>query len=192
MTKLLQKFISRRKTFDEEVDDFYDLLRQASNEEKSEFQLPAENVETMNNEIIETDDEANPEKEEFSTIEEEKSFEKEDTLFSRNDEGKLAVDVLETLGQFVIQSIIAGVRSEDLDVSVSNDMVTIRGVRNEEKKTKGAEYLFSECLWGNFSRTIILPVDVDTRKTSAKFKNGILTIILPKLKTEKNITIRVK
>jgi uncharacterized protein (DUF305 family) len=74
-----------------------------------------------------------------------------------NEEGELTVDVYQTPEMIVIKSMIAGVRPEDLDVSITRDMVTIRGKREEERVAKEEDYFARELYWGSFSRTIQLP-----------------------------------
>lgn len=98
------------------------------------------------------------------------------------DEGHLTVDVFQTEDEIVVQSTIAGVDPDkDVDISVTNDMVTIKGRRNPEQKIKPSDYYWQELYWGSFSRSIILPVDVDADSAKASYKNGVLTIKLPKL-----------
>lgn len=106
--------------------------------------------------------------------------------------GQLAVDVYQTDTDIVIQSTIAGVRPEDLDISLTNDMVTIKGLRRKEHDVAEEDYLFRECYWGGFSRRIILPVDVRTDKVNASLKDGVLTVILPKVERPRVKAIRVR
>lgn len=105
-------------------------------------------------------------------------------------EGQLTVDVYQTPDTIVIKSTIAGVRPEDLDVSITNDMVTIRGARRHDEETKEDDYFYRECYWGNFSRSIILPVDIIAEKADASLKDGILTIRIPK--ADSLVTKKVK
>ena len=116
---------------------------------------------------------------------------KKDWLEERYD-GQLAVDVYQTPSHIVVQSAVAGVRPEDLDVSISNDLVTIRGARRRENIVEDEDYFTQECYWGGFSRSIVLPVDVLSEKADATMKNGILTITIPKVKTAKTQVLRVK
>jgi HSP20 family protein len=95
--------------------------------------------------------------------------------------GQLAVDVYQTKHAIVIRAAIAGVQAEDIDISVNNDMVTIKGARHVDDDVEASDYLYQECYWGGFSRTIILPVEVKADKVSASMKNGILRVTLPKL-----------
>ncbi len=96
-------------------------------------------------------------------------------------EGQLTVDVFQDDDHLFIQSTIAGVAAEDLDISITNDMVTIKGERAPEQKTRADDYYYQELYWGPFSRSVILPVDIDADSAKASMKNGILTIRLPKL-----------
>lgn len=105
-------------------------------------------------------------------------------------EGQLTVDVHQTADAIVIKSTIAGVKPEDLDVSITNDMVTIRGARHHDEEVREEDYFYRECYWGNFSRSIILPVDVVADKSDASLKDGILTIRIPK--ADALVTKRVK
>jgi len=106
-------------------------------------------------------------------------------------EGQLTIDVFQTEDDVVIQSTIAGVSDKDLDISVTNDMVTIKGTRAPEQKVKTSDYYYQELYWGSFSRSVILPVDVDADSAKASMKNGILTIRLPKLDRIRTKKIKV-
>ncbi|MDD2766641.1 MAG: Hsp20/alpha crystallin family protein [Candidatus Moranbacteria bacterium] len=109
-----------------------------------------------------------------------------------NAEGQLTIDVYQTENDIVIKSTIAGVKPEDLDVSINNDMVTIKGERKNEEDVENGNYYYQECYWGSFSRSVLLPVDVLPEKVDAALKNGILTIRLPKADTTKTKKIQVR
>jgi HSP20 family protein len=111
---------------------------------------------------------------------------------SADEEGQLTVDVYKTKDLIVIKSIIGGVRPEDLDVSITSDMVTIKGKRNNPDNVVSDDYYYQECFWGNFSRSIILPNDIKTEGVEATIKNGILTIKLPKIEKNSSMKIKVK
>ena len=106
--------------------------------------------------------------------------------------GELAVDVYQTPTHLIIKAMIAGVRPEDLDISFTNDTITIRGLRKKGMKVKDEDYFYNECYWGGFSRSIILPVDVQEDKIDAKMENGILTITIPKNTKPTSRSIPVK
>lgn len=112
--------------------------------------------------------------------------------FADGFEGELAVDVYQTADAIIVKSTIAGVRPQDLEVYVHNDLLTIRGKREKQEEETGADYFYKECYWGGFSRTIILPVDVHTDRIKATFKNGILTVVLPKAKKSSAVQVDIE
>lgn len=107
-------------------------------------------------------------------------------------EGQLTVDVFQDDENIVIQSTIAGVAPDDLDVSITNDMVTIRGERRQPYQVDSEDYFYQECYWGTFSRSIILPVEIDSDRAEAKIKNGVLTIRIPKANAAMTRKLKVK
>lgn len=115
-----------------------------------------------------------------------------ENTFPSDAEGQLTIDVYQTDNDVVIKSTIAGVKPEDLDVAINNDMITIRGERKNEEIVQNENYYYQECYWGSFSRSVVLPVDVITDKIEASLKNGILTIRLPKADTTKTKRIQVR
>lgn len=108
------------------------------------------------------------------------------------DEGQLPVDVHQTPGDIIIRAFVAGVRPDELNISISRDMVEIEGSRMEREQVVGSDYFTRELFWGSFSRTIMLPQEVDVESSSASAKDGLLTIILPKLDKAKQTKLRVK
>lgn len=112
-----------------------------------------------------------------------------DWLSSHN-EGKLSVDVIESRHEITVRSAIAGVRASDLDISLSDDTLTIRGTRTHECEESHRDQIHvQECHWGAFSRTIILPCSVDADSVDATLKRGILTIHLKKVEMDKSIPV---
>jgi HSP20 family protein len=100
-------------------------------------------------------------------------------------EGQLTVDVYQTPEDIVVESAIAGVRAEDIDIQVTTDSIAIRGSRRREKEVGDEDYIYQECYWGRFARSIILPQEVDPDGAKVTFKNGILTVRLPKVNKKK-------
>lgn len=98
---------------------------------------------------------------------------------SENAEGQLTLDVFRDGDDIIIKSAIAGVSPDEIDISITNDMVTVKGERGKDQKVKGSDYYYQELYWGRFSRSVILPMDIDPDKAKASMKNGILTIRLP-------------
>lgn len=107
-------------------------------------------------------------------------------------EGQLPVDVYQTASEIVIRTFIAGVRPDEMNVSISRDMVTIEGSREERASVPESDYFHHELFWGSFTRTILLPQEVDVENSSAGAKDGLLTIILPKLDKARQTKLRIK
>ena len=107
-------------------------------------------------------------------------------------EGALNIDMYQTKDNVIIKSTIAGVRPDDIDITVANDMVTIKGSRSREEKISQDDYFYQECYWGSFSRSVIVPVDIDSEEIEADLKDGILTIIIPKAAKAKTKKVKVK
>ena len=107
-------------------------------------------------------------------------------------EGQLNIDMYQTKDNVIIKSTIAGVKPEDIDITVANDMVTIKGSRKKEENIEGDDYFYQECYWGNFSRSVIIPVDIESEEIEADLKDGILTIIIPKAAKAKTKKVKVK
>ena len=108
-------------------------------------------------------------------------------------EGQLVIDVFQTKDKLIIQSAVAGINPEDLEILIEGDVVTIRGKRENSSLLPGeGNYFVQECYWGAFSREIILPVEVDPNRVEATMKEGILTIILSKILRERKRKVNVK
>lgn len=120
------------------------------------------------------------------------SSEKHEQWMEEAQEGQLTIDVYQTDTDIVIKSTVAGVKPEDLDIAITNDMVTIRGRRERDEEVSQDRYFYQECYWGPFSRSVILPADIDAEKADASMHNGILTIRLPKVEKEQTKKIKVK
>jgi HSP20 family protein len=107
-------------------------------------------------------------------------------------EGQLNIDMYQTKDNVIIKSTIAGVRPEDIDITVANDMVTIKGSRRKDENIPQDDYFYQECYWGNFSRSVIIPVDIESESIEADLKDGILTVIIPKAAKAKTKKVKVK
>lgn len=107
-------------------------------------------------------------------------------------EGQLPVDVFQTPNEIIIRAFVAGVRPDELNVSISRDMVEIDGSREEREQVTGPDYFSQELFWGSFARTILLPQEVDVDAATAGAKDGLLTIVLPKLDKSRQTKLRVK
>ncbi len=118
-----------------------------------------------------------------------------DYLKEMPNEGTLAIDVFQTDKALIIQSPIAGVEKNDLDIYLEDDILIIRGERKREdieEEIKDKDFFTQECYWGQFSRSLRLPLDnLDTDNISASMKNGILTISIPKIEKVKSKKIQI-
>jgi len=109
-----------------------------------------------------------------------------------DNEEQLSIDVYQTAKNLVIKSIIAGVKNEDIKISLDSDILTIKGTRKKQEPKDIEHYLYKECSWGAFSKTIILPTEVKTDKIIASLEDGVLTITLPLEKPKQTKIIKVK
>lgn len=116
-----------------------------------------------------------------------------DTIYDEESEdGQLTIDVYQTDGEIVIKSMVSGVKPEDLDISITRDMVTIKGKRETERFVKEEDYFHRELYWGSFSRTIMLPAEVEVEEAEAIEKHGLLIIKLPKIDKNKQTKLKVR
>lgn len=159
---------------------FFELLTGSfSSDDKTEHKIETKD---QSQEIKTTDRSQTPQKESVKPSEQ----------IPPEEEGQLTIDVYQTADEIVIKSPVAGVRPEDLDVSISNDMITIKGRRESDEPVAQEDYYFQELYWGPFSRSIILPQEVEINKIRASLKNGILTVRLPKVKKETTKKIAIE
>ena len=108
------------------------------------------------------------------------------------EEGELTVDMMQTADDIILQTMVAGVKPDDLDVTITRDMVTLKGKRQSSQEVSKKDYFYRELYWGSFSRSILLPQEVDSDRSQATLKNGLLTIKLPKLDKAKTQKLKVK
>ncbi len=109
-----------------------------------------------------------------------------------NEEAELAVDVYQTPTEIIIQTMVAGVKPEDLELSIARDIVTIVGKREENRNIDEENYFTKELYWGKFSRTISLPQEVEPEEVEATERHGLLTIRLKKVDKDKTNNVKVK
>jgi len=177
---------SNEKEPEQELDDVSkeQIKKDILESEKREMKKTAHNSSSQKNEIDQEESKKNTS---------EKWLGDSESLSNENgEEGQLAIDVYQTVQDIIIKSIVGGVKSEELDISINNDMVTIKGVRQNPDKVASEDYYYQECFWGNFSRSVILPTEVDVENIKAAIKNGILTVKLPKLKKTVSRKIKVE
>ena len=106
-------------------------------------------------------------------------------------EGQLAIDAYQTNDAVVVKAPIAGVKPADIEISITDEVMTVRGHRRQEATIEQADFFVQECYWGSFSRSFVLPVPVDADKAQASLKDGILTLTIPKQEKSKTRLIQV-
>ncbi len=106
--------------------------------------------------------------------------------------GQLAVDVYETDDKLVVKARTAGVNKEDLDVSISDGILTISGTLSSGDDSEASNWHIQECYWGEFSRTLALPVSVKEDEVEAVLKDGVLTVAFSKIKQEQAKKIHIQ
>ncbi|PIZ55757.1 molecular chaperone [bacterium (Candidatus Torokbacteria) CG_4_10_14_0_2_um_filter_35_8] len=111
---------------------------------------------------------------------------------SQTEEGELTIDCYQQDDNVVIKSTVAGVKPDDIDISFADNVITIKGERTKDEEVKEEGYLYQECYWGRFSRSIKLPCDIDNSKIKASLRDGILTVQLPKAAKAKAKSIKVE
>lgn len=109
-----------------------------------------------------------------------------------NEEAELSIDLYQTPTDIVVQTMVAGVKPEDLELSIARDIITISGKREENKNIDDENYFAKELYWGRFSRTISLPAEVEPEEVEATESHGLVTIKIKKVDKEKKNTVKVK
>jgi HSP20 family protein len=107
-------------------------------------------------------------------------------------QGELAVDIYQTPDAIVVKALIAGVQPQSIDLALTREMLTISGQREDEREVDEDNYFQRELYWGSFSRTILLPEEVDVDMAEASEKHGILMIRLPKINKKRQTKLKVR
>jgi HSP20 family protein len=118
--------------------------------------------------------------------------EKENWIEEEVGDAQLTADVYQTSNDVIIKTMVAGVKPEDLDIIITRDMVTIKGNREIERGVDEGDYFHKELYWGAFSRTILLPQEIEVEEAEAVEKHGLLIIRLPKIDKNRSTKLRVK
>lgn len=128
-------------------------------------------------------------------IKEESDSNKNDSgnwIEEENEEAELSIDLYQTPTDIIVQTMVAGVKPEDLEISISRDTVTVRGEREESRVIDEDNYFTKELYWGKFSRTVSLPAEVEPEEVEATEKHGLLTIKIKKVDKDKKNSIKVR
>jgi HSP20 family protein len=112
--------------------------------------------------------------------------------FSRAEEIVPSVDILEDKGDVVVKAELPGIKKEDIDITLTNDTITISGEKKKEEEVKKKDYYRWECAYGSFSRTFSLPSEVQPNKAKTKMKDGVLEVRIPKTEEAKKKEVKVK
>ena len=113
-------------------------------------------------------------------------------LLATEPQGELAVDIYQTPDAIVVKALVAGVQPNSIDISLTREMITISGIREDEREVEEDNYFQRELYWGAFSRTILLPEEVDVDLAEASEKHGILMIRLPKINKKRQTKLKVR
>ena len=124
-------------------------------------------------------------------FDDEKEISEEETVTEDTSIGELTVDVIETPKQIIIQAMTAGVKKNDLQITISRESVEIHGERHMQSFSHDAEYELQELYWGAFGRIVNLPDEIDVEESSAQEEHGLLTITLPKIDKNKQARLKV-
>ena len=137
----------------------------------------------------------NPEKPLSSSLRSEKKEKASEDLSwmeKEEEEGQLTIDLYQTPGEIVVQTMISGVQPDNLSIIITRDTLTIKGKREENRSISEENYVIRELFWGAFSRTIVLPEEIDPEEATAVEKHGLLIIKLPKIDKGKQTNLKVK
>ena len=132
------------------------------------------------------------ESEEIEIREDESPTNKSGQWENQTEEAQLSVDVINSADEVIIKALVAGVKPEDLDISITREMVTIEGERHDKDMFGQADYVHKELFWGRFSRTILLPEEVEVEEARALESHGLLTINLPKIDKKRQTKLQVQ
>ena len=128
----------------------------------------------------------------FKSIPVQSEHEPENWMAEEEEEGQLTVDVYQTPSDMYVETMTAGVRPEDLHITITRDMITIRGKREQSRVVNDDDFFTRELYWGSFARTISLPAEVEPEEAEAIEKHGLLIIRLPKINKDKQTQLKVK
>jgi len=104
----------------------------------------------------------------------------------------LPLDMYQTDNDVVVKAAIPGVNPDEVDISIAGDNLTIRGEHKDEHEAKEQDYFYKESCYGSFSRSVLIPVAIDSEKAEATFENGVMTLTIPKAEPAKTKQIKVK
>jgi len=163
------------------------------NKKKSFLERLTGNIRLKDEEEQEEDTELPKQSKRFSISSDERDQDKESELKVEEDlDAELTVDLYQTASDIIVQTMVAGVIPENLNITITRDTITIRGKREENKAIHSENYFVQELYWGSFSRFISLPEEIDPEEAEAIEKHGLLIIKLPKIDKNKETKLKIK
>ncbi len=163
-----------------------------SKDKRSFFERLAGSVMVEDTDQEEYEDEEDTEFEEKKQSKNLKENHKNEQNEYDEEDGELSVDVYQTPNEIIIEAMLAGVKPEDLQISITRDMVTIKGRRDGNTQISEDDYFYRELYWGAFSRSILLPHEIEIESVEAVEKHGLLIIRLPKIDKARQAKVKVK
>jgi len=189
--KTVRKPVKKAEKPEEEIEEKKEVKKQVRKPKpQSKPEVEEEEIE----EVIEKTEKQNVQvqaKTETKTKEPEKKKASQEDWPS-SEEGQLAIDVYQNEEEIVVQSTIGGVKPNDLEITIENGMVHIKGHRQKTELVEKDNYFIQECHWGAFSRQLVLPSEVDSSRAEAILKDGVLTIKIPRIQKEKVTKLKIK
>ncbi len=161
-------------------------------DEEEIIDIDSEDYEEEEEEIMQSKSKTRSSKSSPTNISSKSNYTPEVDYEEEEEEGELSVDVYQTNTDIIIEAMVAGVKPEDLHLSITRDVVTIKGKRDGNNSVDENDYFYRELYWGNFSRTILLPHEIDIEAAEAVEKHGLLIIRMPKLDKSKGMKLKVK
>jgi len=166
-------------------------------EPKPEIEIEEEEAEEITQEVQEPTEETEKQKPvQVQAKSEPKASKEKDPTKKKvpedSGEGQLAIDVYQNEEEIVVQSTIGGIRPSDLEITIENGIVDIKGSRQKTEAVVKDNYFIQECHWGSFSRQLVLPSEVDSSRSEATLKDGVLTIRIPRIQKEKITKLEIK
>lgn len=122
----------------------------------------------------------------------EEDYNKDSKWDEEEEDAQLTVDLYQTPNDLIVQTMIAGVLPENLSITITRDVISIKGKREENKAITQDNYFIQELYWGSFSRTISLPEEINPEEAEAVEKHGLLIIKLPKVDKNKETKLKIK
>ncbi len=196
-SKNIAKRINYEHQEEQSMQEPYNSQHQMNAMQNNEMQMPPQqNTEVMNEDIEELDDYTEPEPVQnpasLAAMTMATKDAKKSSKYSPSEEGQLTVDVYETPKAIVVKSVVAGVSTNDLKITITPEYISVSGERRHEETIDKDAYFYQECFWGSFSRSISLPTEIDPEEAKASISKGVLTIVLPKLERKGEKTLEIE